>query len=85
MAGPREANSRPHGNHTEAVAAARRGRPASLAMTHLLRRTPHGVSFADPGALTVACLVTAGASLVAVYLPARKATKVDPMAALRVE
>ncbi|NIM50011.1 MAG: hypothetical protein GTN78_22550 [Gemmatimonadales bacterium] len=54
-------------------------------MTHLLRRTPHGVSFADPGALTVACLVTAGASLVAVYLPARKATKVDPMAALRVE
>jgi putative ABC transport system permease protein len=58
---------------------------ASLATSRLLHSLLFGVSSLDPGVLALSALLVAFTGLLAAYLPARRATKVDPILALRHE
>lgn len=57
----------------------------SLAVSFGLRSVVYGVSAVDPATFILAPLCLGCAALIACYLPARRATKVQPLAALRYE
>jgi ABC-type antimicrobial peptide transport system permease subunit len=59
------------------------GFAGAVAAGRLLERFLYGVSPLDPVAYLSVALVLAAAGLSATYLPARRATKIDPMTALR--
>jgi predicted permease len=61
------------------------GVPLSLAVGYSLRAFLFGVTPTDAPALAGACLVLTIATLLAAYLPARRAAAVDPIVALRCE
>ncbi len=61
------------------------GIPAALAAARLVASQLFGISAADPGAVVAATLVLLSVAAVACYLPARRATRVDPLVALRCE
>jgi predicted permease len=59
------------------------GLAGALAMTRYLSSLLYGVSSYDPITFVVAALSLASAAMLACYLPARRAAKVDPLIALR--
>ncbi|HEX3660805.1 MAG TPA: ABC transporter permease [Acidobacteriaceae bacterium] len=61
------------------------GIPLALAVGSLLRSQLYLLSFADPLSFAAAGMVTLGVALAATLMPARRAARVDPMAALRTE
>ncbi len=61
------------------------GVPVTLVGSRLVEKMLYGLKGADPLSLSAAVVVLALAGLVAGFLPARRATRVDPLTALRYE
>lgn len=61
------------------------GLALALALSHAMRKLLMGVSAADPATYLAVALMLVAVTLLACWLPARRAAKVDPMVALRYE
>jgi putative ABC transport system permease protein len=61
------------------------GVAAALMLTRLLEGMVYGVSMRDPLIFAMVNLLMVAVSLAACYVPARRATRVDPLVALRYE
>jgi predicted permease len=61
------------------------GIPLAIASKRLVASMIFGVTVTDPVAISIAVLVMLATGFLAGYVPARRATKVDPMVALRYE
>jgi putative ABC transport system permease protein len=61
------------------------GLAGAFAVTRLMQSLLFGVRAADPLTFAVVPILVAAVAILAAYLPARRASKVDPMIALRYE
>jgi len=61
------------------------GLPASLAATRMTKELLFGLTPGDPLTIALATIVMVFIAVLAGYLPARRASRVDPMVALRQE
>jgi putative ABC transport system permease protein len=58
---------------------------AAIALSRVMAGYVYGISSTDPLTLLAACLLLLSVALLASYIPARRAAKVDPIVALRCE
>jgi predicted permease len=61
------------------------GLPAAIGLAQLLRGSLYGVTATDPLTFTAIPLILSLVALTASFIPARRATRVDPIVALRAE
>jgi predicted permease len=61
------------------------GLPSAVALAQLIKSQLYGVQPSDPLALVAGSFLLLAVTLLAAWLPARRATRVDPMIALRAE